>query len=81
MFSLTSSQVIFQGKLASTSHKLLRQQNFQAVTFLLPIFSVRSKQNFQMANLLLATVNFETETDRLAARQSVPIHLGPVVQN
>ena len=58
MFSLTS-EVIFKGKLASTSQKLLLTTEFPGSNFLLPTFSIGSTQDFQVANLQLATVNFE----------------------
>ena len=56
MFSLTSSQVIFKEKSASTFQKVLWQQNSDS-NFLLLTFSIGSKRDFQVANLPLASVN------------------------
>ena len=57
MFSLTTSQVIFKGKLASTFTTEFPGSNFLLPTFS-ATFSVGSKRDFQVANLPLATVNF-----------------------
>ena len=54
MFSLSNSQVIFKGKMASTSQastfdkRISRQKLFKG-----------SKRGFLLANLPLATINFE----------------------
>ena len=55
MFCLKSSQIFFKGQLFSTSQKLLQ------MTREFPGFSIGSKQDFQVANLPLATVNFKPQ--------------------
>ena len=58
MFSLTNSQVIFRSLLPYFPENPLTTE-FPGSNFLLPTFSIGSKQDFQVANLPLATVNFE----------------------
>ena len=72
MFGLTRSQIILQGKSASTSQssnftgkigfyfpEINFTKEFPGSNFLLPTFSIGSKRDFKVENLLLATVNFE----------------------
>ena len=72
MLGLTRSQVIIQGKLASTSQssnftgkigfyfpEINFTKEFPGSNFLQPTFSIGSKPDFMVENLPLATVNFE----------------------
>ena len=60
MFSLTSSQVILRenGKIGFYFPEIILTTEFPGSNFLLLTFLIRSKQDFQVANLALATVNF-----------------------
>ena len=59
MFSLTSSQVIFKGKIGFYFPDITSTTEFPGSNILLPTFSIGSKRDFQVANLPLATLNFD----------------------
>ena len=59
MFSLTSSQVIVKGKIGFYFPEITLTTEFPCSNLLLPTFSIGRKQDFQVANLPLVTVNFE----------------------
>ena len=58
MFSLASSQVILRENWLLLPEITVTTE-FPGSNFLLPTFSIGSKQDFQVANLPLAAVNFK----------------------
>ena len=56
--------------MASASKKLSVTKEFLDSNLLLPFFPSNGKWDFQVANLLLATVNFELWTNHFSVRDS-----------
>ena len=69
MFSLTSSQVIFKVKIGFYFPDITLATEFPGSNVLLPTFSLGNKQDFQVANLPLAAVNFEPWNIVVCSRQ------------
>ena len=59
VFSLTSSQVIFEEKIGFYFPEITLTTEFPGRNFLLPTFLIGSKRDFQVAYMPLATVNFK----------------------